>query len=629
MNNALPIRRFAMVMALAMAAGIHARAQYPNNNDERPRWHATGFAGFDLAHTSQEQANGEGQSNQLFPLGDMRLNSDGFLLDPRFLVLNTALDYQKGVNSSNVGDLSTGGMNLAVSTSFLPKSHFPLRVSYDRTNHGVSGLGLNQNDDGSRLDVQWNVLSPRLPHLTLAFQKYSNTVHVPASFADHNYDETAFSAGASDSWKDWRWAGNFSQGYGNSTGTASVLGLDSTFKNSTRAAGFNLSRNFMENKARLIFENREVWGHDNLSGDGNNRSSEFTNNLNFDVQVTPHVTLAAGYGYAKVDFSGESFNGVLGPGGAPVQVLSLSSSTSNAFTSRVDYRPWDWLRLSQDVRSVLNTPLSSALESRTFYTDTGSTIAAEHRWRNLDMMGSYTGTFQLTGTTLDHTPDSWSNSFTGRLGWGNVKRVHLTALAQNTRLNLVEQIGGFTDEKRVGMEAETHFLKNYRFRVSGEYSEIDLLNLSGDTRSKNVLYSAQAEHRRFSLWFTLSFLDGAGALFPDGLIDRQFLVVPLPVNQLLATPLLNRTTNTRSAGLVGRLRRNLDLLLTWRSENVKLTTSQQEFNVLQGDARYRLGKFSLEGGYSRNLNDVTNITGLSGTRLAVWYFRIGRDFRIF
>ena len=171
-------------------------------------------------------------------------------------------------------------------------------------------------------------------------------------------------------------------------------------------------------------------------------------------------------------------------------------------------------------------------------------------------------------------------------------------------------------------------MKNFRFRLSGEYSQVDLLNLSGDTRSKNVLYSAQADHRRFTLWFTASFLDGAGALFPDGLIDRQFLVVPLPIGRLLATPLLNRTTEAKSVGLTGRLRRNLDLQLTWRTEDVKLMVSRQKFNVLQGDVRYRLGKFSLEGGYSRNLNDVTNITGLSGNRLAVWYFRIGRDFRI-
>lgn len=614
------------VAALAMITTIRVHAQYPDY--EPPRWHANGFAGFNLTHSSQEQVNVAGQSDQLFPVGDLRLNSNGFLFDPRFLELSTALDYQKGVNSSGIGDLATGGLNLAINTAFLPRSHVPLRVTYERTNHGVSGLGLNQNDDSSRLDVQWTVREPVLPQLTLSFQQYDNTVHVPASFADHNYNETAFGAGASDSWKDWRWNGNFSQSYGNSTGAASVLGLDSTFDNSTRSGGINVSRNFWDNKARLLFDNREIWRHDRLSGDGNNRSSEFTDTVNLDVQVTRRVTLAAAYGFAQVDFSGESFNGVLAPGGSPVQVISLASSSSNSVSGRVDYRPWDWLRFSQDVRTARISPIATVAESQTSLTDTASTIAAEHRWRGLDLMGSYTGRYQLVGTTLENTPDSWSNSFSGRVSWGNVNRVRLTAAAQDTHLNLVQQIGGFTDEKRVGLEAETHIIRNFRFRLNGEYSKIDLLNVSGDTRSKNILYSAQAEHRLFSLWFNVIFMDGAGALFPEGLIDRTFLVVPLPISQLLATPLLNRTTNARSAGLIGRPRRNLDLMLAWRTEDVTLVSSQQKFKVLQGNARYRLGKFSLEGGYSRNLNDVTNVTTFTGNRLAVWYIRIGRDFKI-
>jgi hypothetical protein len=626
MTRALPIRKIVWVAALSMIPAIPAGAQYTNY--EPPRWHANGYAGFNLTHTSQEQVDGNGQSDQLFPLGDLRLNTNGFLVDPRLLDLNTALDYQKGVNSSDVGDLSTGGLNLAISSVFLPRSRFPLQVAYERTNHGVSGLGLNQNDDSSRLDARWSMLTPKLPQLTLSFQKYDNTVHVPASFADHNYSETAFSAGASDSWKEWHWNGNFSQAYGNSSGSASILGLNSTFDNSTRAGGLNVSRNFWDSKARLTFDNRELWRHDSLSGDGSNRTSEFTNNVNFDVQVTPRVTLAAGYGFTKVDFSGGSFNGVLGPGSTPVQVLSIASSTSNSVSGRVDYRPWDWLRFSQDVRTVRLTPISGVTESETSFTDTASTVAAEHRWRSLDLMGSYTGRYQLTGTTLNNTPDSWSNSFTGRVGWGNVQRVRLTAVAQDTRLNLVEQIGGFTDEKRASLEAETHIIKNFRFRLNGEYSNVDLLNVSGDTRSKNVLYSAQVDHRRFSVWYSASFMDGAGALFPEGLIDRNFLVVPLPISQLLATPLLNRTTDARTAGLIGRFRRNLDLMVIYRTEDVKLLSSEQKFKVLQGDARYRIGKVTVEGGYSRNLNDVINVTSLNGTRLAVWYIRIGRDFRI-
>lgn len=626
MTAVFSIRRLFLFTFLVVLAARQARAQ--SADYEQPRWHANGFVGFNLTHTSQEQLTGDAQTDQLFPLGDLRLNSDGFLLDPRFLHLATALNYQHGANTSDHGDLSTGGMNLAISSAFLPKSHVPLRISYDRTDHGVSGLGLNQNDDGSRLDVEWNVLSPRLPRLVVSFQKYDNTVHVPASFADRNYNEMAINASASDSWKEWHWTGNFAQGDGNSSGLASIAGLNSNFANSTRSGGLTITRSFWENKARLVIENREIGRHDSLTGDGDNRSSELTNNASVDVQITPHITLDAGYGFSQVDFSGSAFNGLLTPDGTPVQLLALSANTSNAINGRIDYRPIAWLRISQDIRTVHTSPLSGAIESRTSFTDTASTVSAEHRWRDLDLSGGYTGRFQLAATTLDRTPDSWSNSFTGRVGWGNAQRVHVAAAAQDTQLNLVEQIGGFTSEKRAGLEAETHHFSAFRFRVSGEYSEINLLNLSGDTRSKNVSYSAQVDHRRFSLWLTTSLLDGAGAVFPDGLIDRTFLVVPLPVSQLLATPLLNRNTHGRSLGLIGRPRRNLDFSASWRTEDTLLAASRQKFNVLQADGRYRLGRFSVEGGYSRNLNDVTNVTGLTGNRLAIWYFRIGRDFKI-
>ncbi|MBZ5532844.1 MAG: hypothetical protein LAO20_15550 [Acidobacteriia bacterium] len=628
MRNDLQIRHWLLTTALVFVCGTVAGAQYQYPGYEAPRWHLNGFGGFDITHTTQSTTPSATETSQLFPLGDLRLNSDGFLLDPKFLHLNAAFDYQKGANTSERGDLGTGGTNIAVSSIFLPRSHVPFRASYTKTNHGVTGLGLDQNDDNSRLDLQWSMLFPRLPQLNVSFQKYSNTVHVPSSFADRSSNDMAFNTGLSDSWKEWRWAGNFSIGSGNSTGV-SQISLNSPFDNSTRAGAFHLSRGFWDNKARLSFENREVWRRDHLGGDGTSKSSELTNNANFNLQVTQHVSVDAGYGFSQLDFQGDGFGNVLVPGGGTVQVVSFASSTSNSVNGRVDYHPLDWLRFTEEVRTALFTPAAGVAESRTSFTEMASSIAANHRWRSLELSGAYTGRFQLSGTTLDHAPDSWSNSFNGRVGWGDARYVRLTAAAQDTHLNLVEQIGGFTDEKRLGMEVETHRIKFFRLRSSAEYSNVELLNISGNTRTKMTSFSLQADQRRFTVAFNKSFMDGAGALFPDGLIDRTFLVVPLPINALLATPLLNRTTHTQTVSLIGRPRRRLDVAVAWRKEDTRLVNSEQTFNILQADARYRLGKFSLEGGYSRNINDVTVVTGPSGTRLALWYFRIGRDFRVF
>jgi hypothetical protein len=628
MTSNLPIRNCLLAVTLVLVCGSVAGGQYQYPGYEQPRWHVNGFGGFEITHTSQSSTPSGTETGQLFPLGDLRLNSDGFILDPRLLHLNAGFDYQKGANTSERGDLGTGGTNVAVSTVFLPKSHVPFRASYTKTNHGVTGMGLDQNDDSSRLDLQWNMLFSSLPQLNVSFQKYSNTVHVPTSFADRSNDETALNAGLSDSWKDWRWAGNFSMGQGNSTGV-SQISLNSPFDNSTRAGNFHVNRGFWDNKARLSFENREIWRKDHLGGDGTTRSSELTNNANFSVQVSDHVTLDAGYGFSQVDFQGDGFSGVVAPGGGVVQVLSLASNTSHSINGRVDYHPLDWLRFTEEVRTARSTPTAGLAESRTSFTESGTSVSANHHWRSFDLSGTYTGRFQIAGTTLDHAPDSWSNSFNGRVAWGSTRLVRLTAAAQDTHLNLVEQIGGFTDEKRVGVDAETDRFKYFRLRASAEYSNMELLNISGNTHTKMKSWSLQADQRRFTVTYNRAAVDGAGALFPDGLIDRTFLVVPLPINALLATPLLDRSTQTQTVTFIGRPRRRLDVRVAWRQEDTRLLSSEQTFNVLQADALYHLGRFTVEGGYSRNLNNVTVITGPSGTRLAIWYFRIGRDFKIF
>jgi len=614
-----------LTAAMAVLACAAARAQYPYY--EPPRWRVNGFAGFDITHTSQSVTGQGAPTEQLFPLGDLRLTSDGFVLDPRFLHLNTGFEFQKGANTSDHGDIDLGGTNIAISAALLPNSHFPFRVSYTKTDHGVTGLGFDQSEDDSRLDLQWTVLHPKLPHITTSFQMYGSTVHVPDSFNDRNYDQKAFNVGAADTWKNWNWAGNFSQGNGDSTGVT-LLGLDSTFNNSTRAAGLNAYRTFWENKGRLIFENRDIWRKDSLAGDGESKSGEITNNATFDVQVHPKVLLGASYAFSKIDFEGDGLQTILVPGAGQVSVVSLVSSISNSGAGRVEYRPLGWLHLIQEVRTTFSTPTAGVVESRTSFTESDSTVAADHHWAGFDLSSSYTGKFQLAGTTLDNAPNSWSNNFAGRIGWGDVRRVRLTAAGESMRLNLVEQIGGFTDQKRAGLEVETQRLKSFRLHAAGDYSQVELLNISGNTHSKTVSYAAAVEHRRFSIAYTNSFVDGAGAIFPLGLIDQQFLVIPLPISQLVATPLLDRKTHAQTVSFLAKPRRNLEAQVAWRTEDTQLSSSDETFNVLQANARYRLGKFTLEGGYWRNMSDVTFVTGLTGSRLALWYFRIGRDFRI-
>ncbi len=621
-----PIRKALLITAGVVFCATSALAQY-GYDPEPERWHLTGSAGVELQGSDQSIVPSQVGNSQLFPLGDLRLNADGFLLDPRFLHISGGFNFQKGVNESDRGSIDNGGLGLAVSTAFLPRSHIPLRVTYTRNTFGLTGLGVNQDSADSRLDVEWTEMFPSLPRFTVGLQHVSDEVRVPQSFSDRSFQDTGLNLGISDLWKGWEWSANGAIEGGSTSGIAE-LGQPTSFDNSTRAAMFNLGHSFWQNNARLTWENRWVSQEQNLGPNGNSDSTELTSHANLNLRLSTRWSAQAGYAFSQVDFNSSNFSANI-PGAGQTQVISLTSSTAHALSGRLEYHPKDWLRLSQELRTTLTSPIEQAAESRTSQTESVSTVTAEHRVHGFDLMGSYSGRYQLSSTTLDRSPDSWSNGFNARVGWGSTRTVRLTGVYEKSRLNLVELIGGYTDQQRARLEAETYRLKFVRLRASVEQYRIDILNVSGKTDNQGTNYAATAEHRLFSVTFAKSLGEGAGALFPDNLIPHQFVIIPLPVAQLVATPLLDRTVQSRSLIVIARPNRRLQAGLSWRKEKDLLFAANQFFDVLQFDARYRLGKVSVEGGYSRNLTDVYSPLTMTGDRLTRWYVRIARDFTIF
>src|SRR5262249_2406839 len=165
-----------------------------------------------------------------------------------------------------------------------------------------------------------------------------------------------------------------------------------------------------------------LWRHDTLGGAGTSDSSEFTDTASFSVQLNPQWSVDSGYSFSQLNFQGSTFSNLI-PGAGQTRLIAFNSGTSHPFTGPLNCRPTDWLRLGQAARTTRSTPAGGLLESETSFTDTSSTVSAEHRWHGFDLTGSYTGRFQLAGTTLERSPSSWSNSFTGRIGWGDVRYV--------------------------------------------------------------------------------------------------------------------------------------------------------------------------------------------------------------
>lgn len=592
--------------------------------DEQPRWHLTGNAGFSYSNATQQPLPSGDPGSYKDILGDLRLLGDGYLLDPRFLHLNLGFNLAQGVTQSSIGSSGNAGKAFAVSVGFLPRSSHPLRVTWTRSDFGNDGFGLKQNNTDSRLDIQWNLIKPNLPRLTVNYQRYANVVNVPESFGDQSYNGNGLNFGASDTWKGWDWSGNFALGSSGSTAVGGLT-LASAFDEKYKAANFTVSRSFWERRARLQFENREDWRDDHLAGDGTTNTAEGYTTANFDWQVTNKLSTRAGFAHTSLSFD----NTVGAVPGVPTTFVGLNSFSSNALSGRVEYKLLPWLRVYEDLRYTRSAPMAETQDSETGLTEMISGATAAYRWRGFDLNGSFALDSQSTSTHFGDANHSFSPQFDARVSWGSVRRVRLTGLISHSRRNLVEQIGGFSQIDRQRVEVETSALHGFRLRGGIEKSTVELLNVSGDTATHQTNFDVSLDARRFTVTAFRTLSDGAGALFPSVIQPPGLLIFPLPIDQLIASPLLDRTTRATGAAAIFRLKRNLELNGNYRVEHTLIPTAAEDFRVIEVRGRYRLGKFTAEGGIGKYKNLSTNTSLLTGTDFTRYYIRIGRDFVIF
>jgi hypothetical protein len=595
------------------------------------RWHLQGSAGFDFTSSNQSilspLSSSEQGSGNTGLLGDVRLNAGGYVLDPRFVDLNLSFASAEGANSTDIGSLSHDGLSWALTTSVLPKSRFPLRFYYARTRFASSGLSLDQTSNDSRLGLEWTILFSKLPRINLGFERYGSDVTVPTSFSDVSFHQRAWHVGANDTWKDWQWAWNFSDAQGSSL-AAGGINLGGALQDSSRSINFTTSRRFWSDKANFSAENRELWRNDQLFGQGLNSTAEtYTTGL-LSVQHSEKLSSNYSYNVARVNFA-NGLNFLSGPTSGETQLLLPVSFTSNTLGAGVDYRLTHWLSLSQALRYTHTTPFSAAVESEVSLVDAVSGIQAHRTWRAFDFSARYNPRIQRVGTNMDRSADSFSNGFDGRIAWGTAQRVRLVGSYRVSKQNLLEQINGFSNDSQWRVDADTRRLNPFHIHLGAGRVSVELLNLSGKTKQEFTSFDLQVDHRLFSVSLGQSLGDGAGALFPASLQETQFLIVPLPIGTLIATPLLDRTTRSTSANLTFHLSHRLDLGASWRREKNLFQISQQNYRTYDIHGAYRIGKMSFEAGLGNFRTDIEAVQGLTGTRVNRYYIRVARDFKLF
>jgi hypothetical protein len=481
--------------------------------------------------------------------GDLRLDLGGYVKDPLLLPFSVNFDGVGGNNIVSAGSYTDTNISWGFNTIFLPASSFPLRAFFQQTQFDTGGTLFGQNSNTRNFGVDWAVRKNNLPHINLDFGQFSNDVKLATSVLDTNWKQKSLAFDVSDDWKGWDWSGNYGR-YAIDSSLADFVSLPANSHENLQVVGAHLRKNFLDGKAHFALENRDQWEVQEFPSFGKANSSDSYTSATLGVDHTEKLSSSYYYNFVHVTTGQQLFAapGVLPPG--QFQLLTVPSFNSQSASARVNYRLTPHLRLSQQVRYQYSTPPSQQQESQQSLGESLSSVSYQNSWHSLEFNGTYTGHFQLLGTNFGNHTNTFSNDVYGRVAWGRVERVRLSLSGANSKLNLVQMLNGFSSDSRARAELETKPWRSILFRLYGEWSSVELLNIAGDTKQDSTGFGFQIEHRLFALSASDLHQNGAGALFPS-VVQAQFAISePLPLNLLLGTPLLNRDTQIKAASAV-------------------------------------------------------------------------------
>jgi hypothetical protein len=588
---------------------------------EPARWHLRGTFGMGYTQSNYQGIGaGSGSSDYLNALADLGLSTQGFLFDPKFLTLDAGFQGQRGFSSIPLTSFNTDLLGYNLSSTFLPASNTPLHVTYYRSNFDTSTQVVGSANRTSGLSLEWSTRYRSLPRFNVFFNRNTNSVKLPTSLTDTGFTQRNFGLQADDVRAGWHWNAAFVDNLSN-TNTFGGLSLQS-FDTRLRSFSGLVSRSFWGEKATLNLESRADLLHSQLQGNGTQELSTYYETAQFVVRHTRKLTSQYSYSFVRTAFAGGTATG-------PITFVNGQSADTHSIGGEVSYQVWQPVRVIQSLRYYRLTPVTPQIEERNSFTESLSTVLFNRRLRAFDIAASYTARVNLITTDLHHSNHTLSNDFDTRVTWGDVRRFRLTGTARRSQLNLVDQIGGFTEDQRYGAQVETAALPQVRLRGSVERGSVDLLNSAGKITSRYTNFLAQVEHRRFAVSAARTLSDGSSALFPFPLSPQDFLSKPLPVSQLVFSPLLDRTTHATTFAATAFLKRNLDLNASYRRENSLFAVSSQLYRTYDLGARYRLGKVTLEAGLGNYRSTVEQSQKLTGIGINRYYFRIRRDFTVF
>ncbi len=615
------------LVTIALAAALPSFAQDPTPE----HWRLQGALGADLSKTTDTSLFTPSSPNNTSDYStagfDWNLLAGGYLKNPKFIPFTINYSGEHASNAVALGGFRDNVYDVGFSASFLPERSFPLQIFYRKSEYGANGTGFGENSDTSSFGFTWELRTRRLPHLTVRYLNQANEVQLPTSLTNSSYRLNELSIDASDEWKSWKWNGGFND-FSTTTNAVGAFALSSPFRENLKLQDLFVSRKFWDDKARLNIADRLEWQQESFLGQPAGQFTDAYVTSQLQIKHTPKLSSNYYYTFTNISQSGaNSLTGTEGTG-SNLSLIQVPAFTSNSLGAGVNYQVIPSVNLFQQVQEYRVTAVEGVAEAETSEFDSLSGVSFGRTWRGLELGGTYTGHYQLLGTTLGHHPTTFSNDLQGRVGWGDPGRLRLLATGMDSRYNLVDELGGFSSTRSLRLQAESSRLFGWYVRGTAERARLEYLGVSGDIKSDTTNYAAQVQHQRLSLSAGHQDLVGAGALFPAIINAEQFLSVPLPLSELVATPLLNRISRVDTATAALRVRAQLDVAADYMSERDLLSSSQAKFRTADISARYRVGKIRIQVGFgSYEIENIT-VPVQTGNLLNRYFFRITRDFKI-
>jgi hypothetical protein len=619
------------ILILVMGTGTPLYAQYWFEQPQ-PRWRLYGDAGFDFnkADLGTHGNAGSGSSNSQQMGGLVDANLQGFLFNPLFLSFDAGINSLQsggGSNGSSLlanGSTAVGNRNGALGYNLngvlLSGRGMPLTFHFVKTDAGLTAGNFKNNQTTKEWGAEWQGHFAHLRNVFASYRDNNATVEIPTSFYDTDNAAKIFQVNANDTLLGWDWSAAFSKISQQFNAIGQGILPDRTKDRSTTNS-FEIRRGFWDDL--VTFSGGETSIHEKARG------SFGTSQFNFfgyhgGVRYRPSDRVSTGVTYTHDDFeSGTSETIQTGTG--QVLTLALPQTMSSSLSSSTLYRPWNFLNLTGGVNYTRSsTPTASEIMAKLINPYLG--VSFTHRLLSTDLNGHANYGYQFTTSNRGREANAPSVNLGLNAARGSLQVVHYTVGAQYSHQVIPQLIGSHSNSTQVSLSAETDRFSNWRLTGGIDYNRLYLLTMGGQFNTDGIGFNLGANREWYGIRFYRLYTSGVNAIFP-GLVPGNYITV-LPIDNLVGSPLLNKTTrvmgfsgyyNWRRWQFIGSLNREKDLF----------AQINQQFNYIDIEARYQLGKFILSASYDRNVLNTGSGPTFGGSTFNRFRLRLTRSFTIF